>query len=248
MSIKKATIASLILLSLTACSGGRSSNSATPSSETEQLTSIKQELKEHYSLPVGFNKISYLHISPAVEEVGDGILIADRYIYKQPYSVFYSTKTKTSTLADDIWEGRFRVDHIFGEKTTNLPIEGNATYVGKAFNADNLGQLTYTVNFSEKTGQGTLSSFDKWADIQLEKGFIENSGITANASMQDGTMGKYELGFYDPNAEEIAGEAYMFKHLEGSIKSNGRSASKYNYSPNRGTMFGFGGERGEIAK
>lgn len=215
--------------------------------------------KHHSEYPLGFHKTANISISPAVENIGDGILTADEYIYKQIFSFVVARATKDSSMWDDTNSPRFRVDGVISDLVTEtLPNEGSATYTGKAFHADQLGTLTYNVNFKERTGEGKLSGFDKFADITLEKGNIENiqmkyqntdvQGIKSNASMTDGTTGKYELGFFGPNAEEIAGEVYIFKHLDGSLKSNGRSAQKYGYAPERGTMFGFGGTRGEIQK
>lgn len=215
--------------------------------------------KHHSEYPLGFHKTANISISPAVENVGDGILTADQYIYKQIFSSVLARATKDSSMWDDTNSPRFRVDGVVSDLVTEtLPNEGSATYTGKAFHADQLGILTYNVNFKERTGEGKLSGFDKFADITLEKGNIENipmkyqntdvQGIKSNASMADGTTGKYELGFFGPNAEEIAGEAYIFKHLDGSFKSNGRSAEKYGYAPERGTMFGFGGTRSELQK
>ena len=40
-----------------------------------------------------------------------------------------------------------------------LPSEGLATYNGKAFTANHDGELTYTVNFTDRTGSGKLSNF-----------------------------------------------------------------------------------------
>ncbi|KAE9533309.1 hypothetical protein A1D25_08305 [Ursidibacter arcticus] len=217
--------------------------------------------KDPASYSSGFHKTAYIHITPAVD---DGILTGDQYIYKQTYSTVVAAATKDSSLNDDTYSPRFRVNGILTDGEVNtLPNEGSATYTGKAFQADQLGTLTYNVNFKERTGSGKLSGFDKLADITLEKGSIgqinQNQinlydnrlsslhGIAAEASMADGTKGKYVLGFFGPNAEEIAGEVYMSKHLENSFKSNGRSAQKYGYNE-RGTMFGFGGTRGEIQK
>ncbi|MGX2970451.1 factor H binding protein domain-containing protein [Ursidibacter arcticus] len=217
--------------------------------------------KHPNSYSSGFHKTAYIHISPAVDDVGDGILTGDQYIYKQTYSTVVAAATKDSSLNDDTYSPRFRVNGILTDGEVNtLPNEGSATYTGKAFQADQLGTLTYNVNFKERTGSGKLSGFDKLADITLEKGNIENiqmrvndrnnvdiQGIKSDASMIDGTTGKYELGFFGPDAKEIAGEVYIFKHLDNSFKSNGRSAQKYGYNE-RGTMFGFGGTRGEIQK
>lgn len=208
------------------------------------------------ALSYGFHKKPYILLTPATD---DAILTADQYVYKQAYSTIQSKVVKTSSLDDDVYDGRFRIDRIWGDSaSTVLPNEGSATYIGEAFNGDNRGSLTYQVNFAERTGSGKLSNFRQIDDITLEKGNIDtfkmrlnnvnnsvNLGIKADASMADGTKGKYELGFFGPNAEEIAGEAYLFKHLDGAYKTNGRTANAFG-DTNRGTQFGFGGERGAI--
>ncbi len=92
-------------------------------------------------------------------------------------------------------------------------------------------------------------------DISLNSGEISSGSnmIKSSASMANGTQGEYELSFYGPNAEEIAGKAYIYKQLDNTKHVNGGTAREYNQKDERGelirgTQFGFGGTRGEIQK
>ncbi|OOF87068.1 factor H binding protein domain-containing protein [Rodentibacter ratti] len=207
-----------------------------------------------------------LHTIPFVmmySEDGEGA-VAGGYstIYKQNYSIVYGREMKfySSNLAPF---GNYRIERfVDGEKTTTLPSEGNATYRGKAFTSTtHEGDLTYNVNFATRTGSGKLSNFNEIDDINLDEGRIgranqgngQGFGIESSASMADGTKGEYELAFYGPNAEEIAGKAYMYKQLDNTMRVNGGTAREYNQKDEqgnviRGTQFGFGGTRGEIQK
>jgi len=176
-------------------------------------------------------------------------------IYKQAYSIVYGREHKFFSQ-DFTSDGNYRIEkNTGGEKTIVLPSEGLATYNGKAFTANHDGELTYTVNFTDRTGSGKLSNFKDIDDISLNSGEISSGSnmIKSSASMANGTQGEYELSFYGPNAEEIAGKAYIYKQLDNTKHVNGGTAREYNQKDERGelirgTQFGFGGTRGEIQK
>ena len=161
-------------------------------------------------------------------------------IYKQAYSIVYGREHKFFSQ-DFTSDGNYRIEkNTGGEKTIALPSEGLATY---------------NVNLTDRTGSGKLSNFKDIDDISLNSGEISSGSnmIKSSASMANGTQGEYELSFYGPNAEEIAGKAYIYKQLDNTKHVNGGTAREYNQKDERGelirgTQFGFGGTRGEIQK
>lgn len=134
-------------------------------------------------------------------------------------------------------------------KEEDLPAIGSATYTGLAFNGtigmkrvekqENLfgstytsydyidevigGKLSYTVNFDNKTGSGSITGLGDV--IHLSNGSIVGTGISSTAN-QSYKTGNYYLNFYGLKAEEIAGKV----SLDGK------------------DIIGFGGTRGEIKK
>ena len=87
-------------------------------------------------------------------------------------------------------------------------------------------------NFREAAGGGISLDEGKIAKINLKgKDVI---GISSSAKALNGTLGKYNLGFYGTEAQEIAGSLEMDK---GHYKNtNGK------------TEIGLGATRGEISK
>lgn len=193
------------------------------------------------SLPKGLSKHSFISMSA---ENLDGIFVGNHYIYLTPNVTVVGRDISAywSDVAPE--QSRFRVHRIEGLKTTNIPTSGEATYVGKAFNSDNVGTLNYKVNFVDKTGAGSISQFNNTAipTIHLEQGSITDGMIKSNASTESGTLGKYELGFYGENAQSIAGEVYLYNQFEGGVVTNNSTTKKYQ-DTERGTVFGIAGER-----
>lgn len=167
-------------------------------------------------------------------------------VYNQKYSVIladYEIEQTYNNNTGSLVYPEFSDSKIEtrGLKTepANLPQEGSATYSGKAFDGtfyhpaqepttpptqvdEHLGNLSYTVNFTNKTGSGKITGFGP--DVELKEGKISGTGISADA--QHGRApGKYSLDFFGKNAEEIGGKVTL-----------------------GGDYFGFGGTRGEIQK
>lgn len=181
-------------------------------------------------------------------EDSEGMLVGDRYLYKQQYSVVYA-RNWLASLPDGILSkgGRFSVNGIGNllseDEPTILPSEGSATYRGKAFNANNMGDLTYRVDFEQRTGQGEITNFsNNIGHITLHQGSINDQEIKADASMAGGITGKYTLGFFGPNGEEIAGDLYIDSSLDNSIPANGGTRKKYE-AKNRGVAFGLAAQK-----
>ena len=168
-------------------------------------------------------------------------------VYNQKYSVILadyeieqSYNNNTGSLENlDFSNPKIEIKGLKTEPT-KIPQEGTATYSGKAFDGifqqpaqepftpptqvdEHLGNLSYTVNFTNKTGSGTITGFGP--NVELKEGKISGSRISADA--QYGKQpGDYSLNFFGKEAEEIGGKVTL-----GDIES-----------------FGFGGTRGEIQK
>ena len=150
-------------------------------------------------------------------------------VYNQKYSIVtgnyeFGTQSVNGT--------NYRIDSLtvsakgLQTKPEAIPTEGKATYSGKAFVSDLYqGNLSYDVNFANRTGSGVIRDLGIYDDIQLEEGTISKDGISAVAT-QGSDQGNYDLKFFGKNAEEIGGK----------VSLDGKDA------------VGFGGTRGEIQK
>lgn len=168
-------------------------------------------------------------------------------VYNQKYSVILADyeieqtyNNNTGSLAYPEFSNPKIETRGLKTEPAKIPQEGTATYSGKAFDGtfyhpaqepttpptqvdESLGHLSYTVNFTNKTGSGTITGFGP--NVELKEGTISGTGISADA--QHGRApGKYSLDFFGKDAEEIGGKVTL-----GDVDS-----------------FGFGGTRGEIQK
>ena len=160
-------------------------------------------------------------------------------VYNQPYSVVLgnysgdlSYNNRTGAIFTDERDSNIA---IRGLKTTTdaIPMLGNATYKGKAFNGTYNtsfyggglieGILSYNVNFTDRTGSGSITGLGD--TVNLQQGTISGTGINSTAQ-QGFKNGNYLLDFYGKKAEEVAGKVIF----------DGKDT------------IGFGGTRGEISK
>ena len=178
-------------------------------------------------------------------------------IYNQKYSVVISDYEKTTEngFSPDVRESFITWNRGLPTLESALPIEGKATYSGKAFNHESNGNFTYTVNFKDKKGSGHITDIPNYGNINLEEASIKvkqpskQPGIVGDASFnrnEQEVTGKYELNFYGPNAEEVAGNV-IFNSYNGKDLGVGRGMYRNSFSNNE-TEIGFGGSRGEITK
>lgn len=172
----------------------------------------------------------------------------------------------------------YDVNDARGFKTPvdKFPTEGKATYNGVAFDAKKQGELTYTVNFAERKGSGEITGLDHIGDITLQEADLYKSASEGNMKIkgyavandwqnEGGVTGNYNVDFFGPNAEEIAGKItlsqgqYKFvnnrgpfapdKHINESVITTGQPINGNSYStPTNSFDIGFGGTRGEIQK
>lgn len=181
-----------------------------------------------------------------------------RHIYQLPYSIVVRTENSIDTRNDvDFTNGQnSRVDFdIAGLATTELglPAEGKATYVGRAINdTGGTATLRYNLDFANRVGSGHIIGYTDSGIINLnEAGITKLSlkgkdvlGITGDAvaakpsSWVEDVNGKYGLGFFGPEAQEIA----------GFVEFNSRYEDGNYLNKDKKVEFGFGGTRGEIKK
>ncbi len=231
MKIKQLALVCLAVSVLSACSSSGSSFNETPSLNTVP-DSVKQKVKEAKQYVLSDRAYTF----DGDHYWGDEAVDLSRYqnglttvhantssgsgkikIYQQPYSV---------VIGNGI--GAFEIDDYIGLKTESsaIPSSGKAHYTGVAFSKDQNGALSYLVNFDNRTGQGTISGIDNAGEIRLHSGSISGTGISANVTSDYAGNGHYELGFFGPKAEEIAGKVEGLNVGVGEV--------------------GFGGTRGEV--
>lgn len=141
-------------------------------------------------------------------------------IYQQPYSIVIGTLITKDTL-EPKFNGVMSVDHIRGMATEidALPTEGTFAYNGAAFSGHDKGTLNYSVDFKNRLGKGEITGLNQFGKITLHEAAITRSvdedmakiGINGkmSASQRPKDSGAYELGFFGPKAEEIAGDAWF---------------------------------------
>lgn len=171
-------------------------------------------------------------------------------IYNQPYSVVYGrqydevtakSNTNPSATTRQLAKDQFNINHIVGYATplTQMPTSGTAVYQGKAFSGYGTGDLRYEVNFDNRRGEGRITGIADTGTIELNRGYISDiklgvktmRGIESSA-YAGGYSGKYQLGFFGPNAEEVAGRVTL----------NGSQAGTYTNGKGQAEV-GFGGQR-----
>lgn len=146
--------------------------------------------------------------------------------YRQDYSVvagFQATSGSTNLDGIDMGASDMFLSSIKGQATTEdkLPKVGIYNYSGQAFTQNETnGKLSYDVDFTNRTGKGEITNIHEAGKITLHEGTIrrdshinqhlDNSTISGMAISSSATSekrghGTYTLGFFGPNAEEIAG-------------------------------------------
>lgn len=205
------------------------------SSGNINLSALGNDLQRLNAQEVATSKINGSTYTATVNSVAN--------LYQQPYSVVAGLVVQNGRISgpgmnetasvDDTLD----IDLIKGYATKVLPIAGKATYTGVAFTEDEQGTLSYNVDFSAQTGSGSISGISQAGTITLSEGTIGNIshtnsdnttingfGIEAGATSASLGSGSYKLGFFGPNAEEVAGAV-----IRGSE-----------------APLGFGGTRGDI--
>ncbi|MGX2986535.1 factor H binding protein domain-containing protein [Ursidibacter sp. B-7004-1] len=187
-------------------------------------------------------------------------------VYNQKYSIVLG-RYDNDHYSDPVKES-YEVDIINlggGLRTTDeqLPTEGTATYKGVAFSKDDQGNLEYTIDFTNRQGNGSITGLSV-GELVLEKGELYKAydrewktagNVTATDWKDQKVAGKYDTLLFGPNAEEITGQVKLtqdrvYDHSTGMMRANADKAllPPFDSSDNNGYSVGFGGTRGEIQK
>jgi len=156
----------------------------------------------------------------ANETVYSGTLLA----YQQPYSVvtgitwMHGSGPEYKPDRTKLFKQDSTLGFVTAIPTLSTLTAQNATfnYTGVAFDSTNNiqeGTLDYTVNFGSREGQGSITGLASTGTIDLQAAQLDNRGvIRGDAHFADvlasAQQGKYELSFFGPDAEEIAGFIY----------------------------------------
>ncbi|WP_304673738.1 factor H binding protein domain-containing protein, partial [Neisseria polysaccharea] len=144
----------------------------------------------------------------------------ESHIYRQNYSLIAGVKPTSYSMKEDgvnthEWGEPINDENyltIKGTPTEVLPTVGKATYSGAAFDGKKQGELNYSVDFKERTGEGNITGLGE--KVVLNKGNITNidhnnkideSHLQGYGIQGSSNKGNYELGFFGANAEEIVG-------------------------------------------
>lgn len=144
----------------------------------------------------------------------------ESHIYRQNYSLIAGVKPTSYSMKEDGVNTRELGEPINDENyltikgtpTEALPAAGKATYSGSAFDGQNRGVLSYSVDFKERTGEGNITGLGE--KVVLNKGSITNidhkneidgSRLQGYGIKGSSNKGNYALGFFGANAEEIVG-------------------------------------------
>ncbi len=141
----------------------------------------------------------------------------ESHIYRQNYSLIAGVKPTSYSIQGDGVNKREPINDenyltIKGTPTEALPTAGKATYSGAAFDGQNQGVLSYSVDFKERTGEGNITGLGE--TVVLNKGSIthidhnneiDGSHLQGYGIKGSSNKGAYGLGFFGANAEEIVG-------------------------------------------
>ena len=124
---------------------------------------------------------------------------------------------------------------VKGSATKALPVKGEFNYTGAASNGKNTGTLSYTVDFEKKTGSGEITGLGNKLNLQegkiatyehhnsFDNTTVSGGGISGRTSREgENTTGNYKLGFFGPNADEIAGTVTEGQNSIGFAGSHSR--------------------------
>lgn len=138
------------------------------------------------------------------------------HIYRQNYSLIAGINPTKATLNGPDINKSENLDDTYilikGQATQTLPTAGKFDYSGIASDGASQGKLAYSVDFDSRKGSGKITGVG--SDINLNEASIQeashtneidNTVIKGHGIQGSSSRGKYALGFFGPNAEEIVG-------------------------------------------
>jgi len=170
-------------------------------------------------LPNGTNRLpfseSYQNPQGATTNYSGTMLV-----YQQPYSLVTGTTYTQGSGAEfkpeylnALWAGEAR-----GFSTPALALNKLITedaifrYKGVALDGKEEGTLNYTMSFGQRKGYGSITGFTRTGSIDLAPAQLRSDWRIEGEARLEKDRGngfvEYELSFFGPNAEEIAGHVY----------------------------------------
>lgn len=162
-------------------------------------------------------------ITALIEDEEHEITSADGLrIYKQPNSIVLGRQSLGAVIEgpkltqEYTGNTKLTLELFGGNGTKTLPTTGLYSYVGTSFDHDSEGSFEYNINFDTKTGNGHVGLDGKTILLQeseIKKIRVDNPsdgttfegfGIRGAAAGGD-FSGRYDLGIFGDNAEEVAG-------------------------------------------
>lgn len=138
------------------------------------------------------------------------------HIYRQNYSLIAGINPTNTTVRGPQVNESENLDDTYilikGQATQTLPTAGKFDYSGIASDGASRGNLAYSVDFDSRKGSGKITGVG--SDINLHEASIregshtneiDNTKISGHLIEGSSSRGKYALGFFGPNAEEIVG-------------------------------------------
>lgn len=170
--------------------------------------------------------------------------------YRQDYSIVAGYERDREKSTSNIpglgspWDAEDSLESVKGQTTAadKLPTTGTYNYSGHAFTQNERnGKLSYDVNFETRTGKGEITGINQSGKITLDEGSISHrhvphtnedldkstiSGMSISSTAKSEKMGSgnYTLGFFGPNAEEIAG--VVKQNNDGVVGFGGKRGNK----------------------
>jgi len=197
--------------------------------EGELTIGGKKEQYNYSDLPNGLTEMA-INLSYKTEKGANATASGTELVYQQPYSVIvgdvWDKDSGDEFEPDEL--GILLADDALGLRTSPLAIntlvgqKAVFNYQGIALDGHEQGTLKYTMDFGALKGSGSITGFSRTGAIELLasnifinglKGTIQKDGYVAGpARIEKAPAGAntamYELEFFGPNADEIAGEVH----------------------------------------
>lgn len=204
---------------------------ATGAEEIDPTISVDGELSEDGKLDLSTfdyglsNPTLEVAITALIEDEEHEIVSADALrIYKQPNSIVLGRQALGAVIEgpkltqEFTGDSKLTLELFGGNGTKTLPVAGIFNYIGQSFDHDSDGTFEYNINFDTKTGNGHIGLDGKTIfleESEIKKVRVDNPsdgttfegfGIRGTAAGGD-FNGRYDLGIFGDNAEEVAGVA-----------------------------------------
>jgi len=155
------------------------------------------------------------------------------HLYQQPYSIVigqtWATDTSGNLEPRDMNTTFYDITRGYNTPSTALQSLINKReifeYQGVAFNGKERGTFNYTVSFGDRSGYGSITGFIGTGKITLWPTQLRSDWIMSGEALIEKVPSSknaaYELEFFGPNAEEIAGGVYDPRGNDEKVNEKG---------------------------